>query len=217
MGKKIILITALMLASAAVYAERPLVVDDPGVVDVGHGHIETWFEKRGKKDRSWNLNAAIGIAKNLGIYTSFTKNIEEDRTTVSAIELKWQITEVKGDGCHVGGLIGISHENVKGGNEPYVKGLAGCYYGDNSVYLNFGISNPRNESKDKFLTNWGVAYERPLFYGVIGHIEYFSAKEDKPTFQVGLRRTFFDHLQLDGSIGRYDGETVFSLGMKISF
>jgi len=39
----------------------------------------------------------------------------------------------------------------------------------------------------------------------------------RPATQVGLRKEVIPGLQLDGTIGRYDGDTIYSVGMKKMF
>ena len=66
------------------------------------------------------------------------------------------------------------------------------------------------------MRTWGVAVEREMG-GVTPHLEYFGAKGEKPTVQAGMRGEILKSLQLDGTVGRVDKETVYSVGMKIQF
>lgn len=49
------------------------------------------------------------------------------------------------------------------------------------------------------------------------HIEWFGSEGSKPTVQVGLRGNVLPNLQLDGSVGRSDGITIYTLGVKFMF
>jgi hypothetical protein len=52
---------------------------------------------------------------------------------------------------------------------------------------------------------------------VTPHIEWFGTQGSKPTLGAGLRGQLTDELQLDGSVGRSEGETIYSLGVKFTF
>lgn len=63
---------------------------------------------------------------------------------------------------------------------------------------------------------WGVAFERPMG-PVTPHLEFFGEKGSKPTVQAGARTEIAKGIQLDGTVGRSDGENVYSLGVKFQF
>jgi hypothetical protein len=61
-----------------------------------------------------------------------------------------------------------------------------------------------------------MAYEREL--GTLtAHVEYFGEQHSTPTLQFGLRSEVAKNIQLDGTLGRSGGESIYSLGLKFMF
>lgn len=50
-----------------------------------------------------------------------------------------------------------------------------------------------------------------------GHVEWIAAQSAQPIVNLGLRREIGKGLQLDGSVGRQAGRTLFSVGLKQQF
>ena len=97
---------------------------------------------------------------------------------------------------------------------PYVTGLGSCNAGGlGSFHANLGWTKPKDQSATR---SWGVAFERGLGL-VTPHVEWFGSQGAKPTVNLGLRGPVMDNLQLDGSVGRSDGENVYTLGLKFMF
>ncbi len=99
-------------------------------------------------------------------------------------------------------------------NTAYLNGLFTCNHAElGSAHLNLGVTKPHRASST---LGWGVAYEREVM-GVTPHIEWFGAQHSKPTVQVGLRGNVASNIQLDGSVGRTGGTTLYTLGTKFQF
>ena len=194
------------------FASRPLFVEDASVNDVGTGHIEAWYARMPGKANTWNFAPAYSPIKDIEVSATVSRD-QTDKLNTSAIQAKWRITPFNPEGCNFGMVVGVSYTNKGGGNTPYLNGLASCNHKDGAFHLNLGVSHPDGE---KNLTNWGVAYERDFGFAT-AHIEYFGQETAKPTVQVGLRKDVAQGLQLDGTLGRSDGDLVFSLGLKKSF
>jgi len=194
------------------HAGRPLTVDDANVNDVGAGHIEAWYARLPGKVNTWNVAPAFSPIKDIEVSAALSRD-QTDKLTSSAIQAKWRITPSNPEGCNFGVVVGVSHTNKGGGNTPYLNGLASCNHKDGAFHLNLGLSHADVKNN---LTNWGVAYERDLGFAT-AHIEYFGQETAKPTLQAGLRKDLIPGLQLDGTIGRSDGDLVLSLGLKKSF
>ena len=64
---------------------------------------------------------------------------------------------------------------------------------------------------------WRLIRPRVGNSAVTPHIEWFGSEGAKPTVQAGLRGEVAKGWQLDGTVGRGDGETVYTLGVKRSF
>ena len=52
---------------------------------------------------------------------------------------------------------------------------------------------------------------------VTAHVEAFGQRRAKPTVQIGARTEIAKGLQLDGTVGRGNRETLVSVGIKASF
>ena len=164
------------------------------------------------KVNTWNVSPAYSPIKDVELAALLTRDTT-DTLTMTAAQVKWRITPSKPDGCNLGLVAGVSHTNRGGGNMPYLNGLATCNHKGGALHVNLGLSR---SDGGPTLTNWGAAYERELG-PVTAHAEVFGQEHGKPTTQVGLRKDVVPGLQLDGTIGRSDGDTVFSVGMKKSF
>lgn len=207
-----LIVSALLMFVPESFAGRPLSVDDASINDAGAGHVEVWYARMPGKTNTWNVAPAYAPIKDVEVSAMLSRDATGEVTS-SAAQVKWRITPSNPAGCNVGMTVGISHTSKGGGNTPFLNGLASCNHTGGALHLNLGISNPDNS---KSLTNWGAAYERD-FSVATGHIEVFGQEAGKPTTQVGLRKDLVPGLQLDGTVGRSDGETVFSLGLKKSF
>ena len=209
-GTVIAAITCALIQTA--HAGRPLSVDDANVNDVGSGHVEAWFARTQGKVDAWNVAPAYSPIKDIEFSALLSRSTTEN-WTMGSIQGKWRITASQPNGCNLAMVLGMSHQNNGGGNTPYVNGIATCNHTGGALHLNLGLQHPNG---GKNLTNWGVAYERDLGVAT-AHIEYFGQESSKPTAQVGLRKDILPGLQLDGTVGRSNSDTVFSIGMKKSF
>jgi hypothetical protein len=212
--KTLHLLTATLLAGAAgaAWAGRPLTVDDANTNDKGAGHVEAWVAR---EDRATVVNVAPAYAPFEGV--EFAVALSRDTTnkvTANAAQVKWRITESRENGCNVGTSLGAAHVGSGGGNARFVNGLLTCNAGDiGSLHVNLGLVKPSGSSS---VRTWGVAFERG-FGPVTPHIEFFGEKGSKPTVQVGARTEIVKGIQLDGTVGRIDGENLYTLGVKFQF
>lgn len=202
----------LMLSSA--WAGRPLVVDDASVNDKGKGHVEFWrTHADGVRLTTWAPAFAPLDGLELG---GLLSRESQTRLKVSAVQLKWRITPGQDSGCNVAAVLGTSRAALLGTHvsAPYVTGLGTCNVGPlGSLHANLGWAKPKDNNSTR---SWGVAYERG-FGSVTPHIEWVGSQGVKPTVNLGLRGLIIDNLQLDGSVGRSDGESIYTLGVKFMF
>ena len=208
------LVAALGLHAGLALAGRPLVVDDAGTNDKGKGHVEAWVT-RASGVSLYSLSPAYAVGEGLEVGGLIARESSTD-LRASALQLKWRITPSQEKGCNVGLVAGFSRISVPAAHEnsTYLNGLLTCNRGDSGSYhLNLGLSKPNGGDA---ATSWGIAYER-AFGAVTPHIEWFGSEGSKPTLQVGLRGNVAETLQLDGSVGRSDGVTIYTLGVKFTF
>lgn len=209
----ILLSSLLVLTLAApVYAGRPLTVDDASVNDAGAGHVEAWYARQPGRAHTWTVAPAYAPIDGLELGAALSRDRTADATT-GAVQAKWRITPSLETGCNVGAVLGVAHTRGAGGNSPYFNGLATCNSSWGASHFNLGaVRAPGGPT----LGTWGIAQERE-FGQVTAHVEAFGQRHSKPTFQVGARMEVAKGLQIDGTLGRSNHETLVSVGLKQSF
>jgi len=206
---------SLALFAGAANAGRPLTVDDASTNAAGEGHVEAWYARLPGKANSWNISPAYAPIEGL----EFSGLLSRDTTakaTITAVQFKWLLTPASESGCNAGVVGGLAHERVSGEgsvNAPYWTGLATCRQGSWAGHLNLGRQHPRHQTA---VTMWGLALEKTLG-PVTAHVEVFGERHGRPTRQVGLRTELRPGLQIDGTVGRGESSTVFSIGLKQAF
>ena len=208
----VVLCTAGLASTAS--AGRPLTVDDAGTNAKGEGHVEFWAT-RADGSRSLNIAPAYALADGLEIGALLARDTTSKITTTGA-QVKWLITPSRDRGCNAGVAFGAAHASGQGNsdNAGFVNGLLSCNgTALGHVHANLGSTKASGQAE---ITNWGVAIERE-FGAVTPHVEWFGVEGSKPTLQVGARGDAAKDLQLDGTIGRSDGVTLYSVGLKFRF
>lgn len=204
-------LTMLVLAAAcgAAFAGRPLTVDDANTNDKGAGHVEAWVARA---DGATVVNVAPAYAPLEGVELAATLSRDTtNRVNASAVQLKAVLTERQDKGCNLGASGGFAHVGGGGGNGRFVNGLVTCNAGGlGSLHLNLGLTKASGVAS---VRTWGVAVEHELG-GLTPHLEWFGEKGSRPTVQVGARTEVAKGVQLDGTLGRSDGRSVYSLGVK---
>lgn len=192
-------------------AGRPLAVDDANVNETGHGQLEAWIA-HAPGSTVHNLAPAYAPIDGLEIGVLLARE-RHTSLKASAVQAKWLFTPSQENGCNFGAVLGLAHTQGET-NRAILNGLLTCNREAlGSVHLNLGVTRPRRESKE---LGWGVAVEK-AFSALTAHLEWFGAEHSKPTIQAGLRTNLTTNLQLDGSLGRSDGRTSYTLGTKLSF
>jgi hypothetical protein len=204
---------AIVLAGPAL-AGRPLTVDDAGTNAGGEGHVEVWMA-RADGARSYNISPAYALRDGLEISALLSRETP-DKITTTALQLKVLFSPSKEDGCNFGAGVGVARARVAGDSEngSFVNGIASCNGTPlGNVHFNLGYTKP---SSAKGVKSWGVAVEHEMG-AVTPHVEYFGAERSKPAVQLGLRGDVAKNLQLDGTVGRSDRTTAWSVGLKFKF
>ena len=203
---------ACTLLSSAAWAGRPLSVDDADVNDVGHGHVEMWFERTLGPSRSLIVAPAYSPVEGMEIAAAVARDTTASNTSV-AIQAKWRITAVQVEGCNFGASASLAKTRGESGNTTAVTGLMTCNMPIGAVNVNVGALRAAGEST---VATWGLSLSHALG-SVIGHVEAFGQQQGKTTFQVGARYDIAKNIQLDGTVGRSDGQTLYSAGIKVGF
>lgn len=205
----------LALAACSTHAGRPLTVDDAATNAKGEGHVEAWYARMPGRAHSWNLAPAYAPIEGLE-FSGLVARDTTNRVNMQALQVKWIVTPPQERGCNAG-LVGGAGRSAAAGNAssttPYFNGLLTCRQGDWAGHANLGRQLPDGAPA---ATTWGLAVERALG-AVTAHAEAFGERHGRPTRQLGLRTELRPGLQLDGTVGRAESQTVFSVGLKQSF
>ena len=207
----------MLMAVALVWGEtclagRPLSVDDANVNDVGAGHVEMWYARQPGYTNVWTVAPAYGIAKGIEIGVAVARDATNDSST-NSLQAKFRLTPSLEKGCNVGATVVASQANNGVENTPFFNGLLSCNGGFGSVHLNLGSNSPPTGPS---LGTWGLALERELGAFTV-HAETFGQENGNPTVQLGLRTELVKNVQIDGTAGRVNGESVLSVGLKFQF
>lgn len=105
--------TTLCVAWSA-HAGRPLSVDDAGVDEVGHGHVEVWWEgQRGQPGTVYMAPAFTPMAGlELGAVLARDRN---ERHTLQGVQAKWLWSPAQEQGCNAGSSAGVVHRRQGAG------------------------------------------------------------------------------------------------------
>jgi hypothetical protein len=207
---------ALGLAAIATssFAGRPLLIDDAGINDKGQGHVETWVARSGRVT-FYNLSPAYAFWDNVELAAQLSRDSGNHFTSTS-VQAKWVITPSQGNGCNVAASVGAQHAKTDydSSNARYINGLLSCNgTALGSIHFNLGYTKPSGFSGD---TSYGVALEKS-FGTVTPHIEVLGSDSIDTSVNVGLRGDIAHNVQLDGSVGRFAGSTLYTLGLKFRF
>ena len=203
----------MVLLAGQANAGRPLTVDDANANEKGTGHLENWWAREPGNAQTFNLAPAYAPFEGFELSAAWAR---ERKSTLNAttVQAKWIITTPDENGCNIGIVGGSTNVSGGGGRTHYANGLFTCNRKEiGSIHVNVGGKKPKDGNT---VRTWGVAVERE-WGAVTPHLEYFGARGEKPTVQAGLRSEIAKSLQLDGTVGRVDKETVYSVGMKIQF
>jgi hypothetical protein len=205
--------SATIVASTSALAGRPLTVDDANTNEKGAGHIEIWAAREAGKAETFNIAPAYAPYEGFEISAVIARE-RKSATTATALQGKYVITKSDENGCNLGVVAGLARVSKTDERATYVNGLVTCNGKDiGSAHFNLGGIKARGEST---VRTWGVAVEREMG-PVTPNLEWYGARGEKPTVQAGLRSEIVKSIQLDGTVGRTDGENIYSVGMKIQF
>lgn len=202
---------ALAFLCGAAWAGRPLSVDDAIVDDKGTGHVEAWFARGAASTNVFNVVPAYSPWEVVELSAPLARNRTASVTSVGAL-VRVRITEPQKSGCNFLVALGDQHFSP-GGNQPYAYTAATCKKNEFALNLNLGAAKPSGGSS---FGTWGISFERD-HGNMVGHVEAFGQEHARPTFQIGARTDVGKGFQVDGTVGRRAGDTLFSLGVKFSF
>jgi hypothetical protein len=210
-----VLFSLLAVSASSSFAGRPLAVDDANVNDKGSGHVEAFYQRLPGGVNVYTISPAYGIMDGVEIAAAFSRDNTANVNTTT-LQGKIRLTESKKDGCNFATSFGLSQPNVSGvGTSNFINGLITCNMdAAGSVHVNLGVVNPPAGAARTGV--WGIAYERE-FGAVTAHVEAFGQENAQPAFQIGLRTMVTKTIQIDGTVGSSNNESMYSLGLKFLF
>lgn len=197
--------------ASASLAGRPLNVDDANVNEPGAGHVEFWFARQPGGARVWTVAPAFSPREGMELAGAVSRNMAANIHTTS-LQAKFRLTPSQENGCNFGAVVGASQVQGQSGSTPAATGLMTCNTSAGALHMNLGASRAPGGPT---LPAYGVAWEQDLD-GATGHVECLAQRQSKPTLGFGLRKELHKNFQLDGSVARNSGETLFSVGVKLS-
>jgi hypothetical protein len=201
-----------LLALPLAHAGRPMLVEDAGVDDTGTGHVEAWYERTPDLGRTWTVSPAYGVIEGMEVSAALARDVHNHQTLTRA-QLKWQLNRAPEGECQWTTALGLGHAQHESGASTWLNGVGSCPIGPGTLHMNLGVAKSPHESGAPFT---GAAWEQDLGW-VTGHVEWVAARRTKPIFNLGLKREVIKNLQIDGSIGRTGGHTIFSVGTRWQF
>lgn len=210
MNRPLVLIATLCAVSVPALAGRPLSVDDANTNDAGAGHVEFWVA-HAPGSTVTVVAPAYAPVESIEFAVAYAR-ARGDESGSGTVQAKWRITPAQEAGCNLGASLGLVRTG--GADGHFVNALLSCnHQGAGSLHVNLGRSRAPAEHG---VATWGAALERE-FGAVTPHVEWFGSQHSRPTLQLGARGRVAQDWQLDGTVGRQGGRTLWSLGMKYQF
>jgi hypothetical protein len=206
------LLAALLLHTASAHAGRPLAVDDANVNEAGAGHLEAWYARQAGDARLWTVAPAYAPWQGIELGAAWARERGSGLST-SSLQSKIQLSAPSEGRWHHAMVLGLAHTRDQRGSTRYATLIASREFAPGSLHINLGASRAPGGPT---LPALGLAWEQ-VFGPVTGHLEWLGQRQSKPLFGLGLRRELVKDLQLDGSLGRSGGSTLYSLGLKLQF
>lgn len=203
----------LGLTPSPALAGRPLLVDDAGTNEAGAGHVESWYARQAGNTRVWTVAPAYAPWEGVELGAAYAREVGASLRSHS-LQAKLRLGSPAEDGGWRHALVlGLSHVQRQRGPGHYASLIASRELGPGQLHLNLGASRVPGGPT---LGSLGLAWEQALGPAT-GHVEALAQGGAKPILNLGLRGPLLPSLQLDGSLGRQDRQTLYSLGLKLQF
>ncbi|MCU7372380.1 hypothetical protein PEC18_16295 [Paucibacter sp. O1-1] len=206
------LLAALLLSPVPGHAGRPLNVDDANVNEVGAGHLEAWYARQPGDARLWTVAPAYAPWQGIELGAAWARE-QGSAINSTSLQSKIQLSTPHEGRWHHAAVLGLTHTRFQHGATRYATLIASREFPAGALHINLGASRTPGGPT---LPALGLAWEQALG-AATGHLEWLGQRQSKPLFGLGLRREVFKDLQLDGSLGRSGGSTLYSLGLKLQF
>lgn len=187
-------------------------MDDAGVAEPAGGQLEAWWE--GARGARGSAYLAPAYAPWQGIELGGVLARDRDgHATLHGLQAKWLWSPSRDEGCNAASSVGVVHTRHTTHNTLALTLIGTCATPWGALHANLGaLRMPERH----WAPAWGFAVER-AFGPVTVHAEAFGQRGSAPTFQTGARWEWAPQWQVDGSIGRQQGRTLLSAGIRRGF
>jgi hypothetical protein len=219
----------LLCACAALpaLAARPFVTDDARVVDEGGCQVETFAkQQRTLTEREfWFLPACNPWGLELTAGRSWTDGTAPGDSRFNVLQAKTLLKALQTNGSGYALTLGafrVSPFQTAHTTNPYVNAIASFSHADDRVVIHANVGAIGDRQAGMTRATWGLGAEIALHSRLIGIVESYGQRADKPTFHYGLRVWVVpNRVQVDGTIGTQNAgptERAFrSVGLRLLF
>ena len=223
-GHAAVLALAMLVATVAAHAERPMHVDDAGTLDEGTVKLELGFEK---DDRVKGLAAAFGygLVKTLEVEVAPARARDSGVSpteTINAVgtAVKW-VPITAETGLSAGLKYEFGYARPREGPSESVNSLLALvswqFEAGPLAHLNLGRDWLRSQGETEGVNVWGVGVDFPVTEAFHVTIETFGAQHSRPDSDIGLRYEIVKGLKAWGAIGRGNNRSFANLGVTWEF
>jgi hypothetical protein len=204
----------LTLAPIAAHAARPLVTDDARTVDPDGCQIESYAKRQrnfGERE-FWFLPACNpGGHAELTLGGTRTDNDASGRSGSTIAQAKFLLRPLATNSYGAALSLGAQKTRPFSAADPsqwnpYFNAIATKSLLDDRLFVHLNLGTIRDRGRDVSLGTWGLGTEIVLTPRIIGIVESYGQRADRPSRQIGLRIWVIpDKFQIDTTLGIQSG------------
>ena len=214
-------------AAHPAFAARPFVTDDARTVDEGGCQVETFVKKQRNVNEQefWFLPACnpFGVELTAG-YSWVNASVPGD-SQFSVFQAKTLLKALQTNGSGYALTVGafrVSPFQAPHTTNPYVNAIGSFSFADDQVVVHANIGAIVDRQATMTRATWGLGAEVAFHPQVIGIVDSYGQRADKPTFHYGLRVWVVPNkVQVDATQGTQNSgppeRTFRSLGLRVLF
>lgn len=214
-------------ATHPAFAARPFVTDDARVVDEGGCQVETFVKRQRKVDERefWFLPACNLLGVELTAGRSWVDGNAPGDSRFNILQAKTLLKDLQTNGSGYALTLGafrVSPFQTAHTTNPYVNAIGSFSFADDRVVIHANVGAISDRQAAMTRATWGLGAEIALHPQLIGIVESYGQRADKPTLHYGLRVWVVPNkVQVDGTLGTQNSgppERSFrSLGLRVLF
>jgi hypothetical protein len=217
-----LLIAALFGLAGIARAERPLNVDDAGVLDRGGAKLEAGWSK---DDETVGWEAAAGFAPvdnlelEVGLIRTRDGTVSPSGTMSGrGLAVKW-VPLQSDTGLSAGLKYEFAHESMNGVVRTHALNalLSWGFAEGRFVHVNLGREVVRESGDSEGVYTWGAGFDWPVTDVLHIVAEVFGTEHSSPSRAVGLRYEIAEGVKVSGAIGRGNAGNFGNAGIAWEF